>query len=514
MEADDDRLQHEEEGDEAEKANRVGENAAEEGASIAENENENENGNVKVRKNGGEEADLELFSCLLQPMLSDSDPNYIGVRRLLLHRKAESGVLRRKDWRCNGRGYVGYRNFINRPRNWESLLIQSHASTPSQSGRWVSSPAPLSLLFEVESWNSSRDLPGSNQARASFSSTASDGDRFIRPSRKVEPAYSFVGMHCIFDQCKVSVTVVKFGHMSSDLLAYGAADGSLTVCTVSNPPEVIKQLTGHSKEITDFDFTSNNQYIASSSLDKTVRVWDISKGICIRVIYGMSSQWCIRFHPVNNNFLSVGNANKEINVYNFSTGRPIHKIVLGDEVTAMDYDHSGQLIFCGDGQGCIYTVSMDSRTGSLSRSHRNRNGSKRKSPITVVQYRTFSLLARGPVLLSCTQDGSLSFFSVASEVKGYLTLRCSLKLTPRVHRIHASVCPLLSLEKGEYIVAGSEDSNVYFYDLTRPRHTCVNKLQGHSSPVIGIAWNYGENFLASSDSDGTVIVWKRAKTTS
>lgn len=27
------------------------------------------------------------------------------------------------------------------------------------------------------------------------------------------------------------------------------------------------------------------------------------------------------------------------------------------------------------------------------------------------------------------------------------------------------------------LVSGSEDSNVYFYDLTRPKHTCVNKLQ-------------------------------------
>lgn len=85
-------------------------------------------------------------------------------------------------------------------------------------------------------------------------------------------------------------------------------------------------------------------------------------------------------------------------------------------------------------------------------------------------------------------------------------------------------------------VAGSEDSNVYFYDLTRPKHTCVNKLQvhliiiyylsgiivqkltrmlvlqGHRFPVIGIAWNYGENLLASSDFFGTVIVWKRART--
>lgn len=34
-------------------------------------------------------------------------------------------------------------------------------------------------------------------------------------------------------------------------------------------------------------------------MDKTVRVWELSKGDCIRVIYGVSSQLCIRFHPVS-----------------------------------------------------------------------------------------------------------------------------------------------------------------------------------------------------------------------
>lgn len=126
-------------------------------------------------------------------------------------------------------------------------------------------------------------------------------------------------------------------------------------------------------------------------------------------------------------------------VFNFSTGRIINKTVFDSEVTSMDHDHTGQLIFCGDAQvlsiyisypydltnlhvllltllleqyvqGCIYSVSMNSRTGALSRSHRHRSSSIRKSPVTTVQYRSFSLLARGPVLLACTQDGGLSFF--------------------------------------------------------------------------------------------------------
>lgn len=47
-----------------------------------------------------------------------------------------------------------------------------------------------------------------------------------------------------------AVTVLKFGHMSSDILAYGASDGSLTVCSLSEEPSLLKQLTGHSKDVT------------------------------------------------------------------------------------------------------------------------------------------------------------------------------------------------------------------------------------------------------------------------
>lgn len=471
---------------------------------------ENNNNNEKIIKKDLLE-DPETFSCVLQPCSASDDPNYIGIRRILLFRKAQSGVLRRKDWRCNGKGYVAYRNFINRPDNWMNSQVPSRGSTPGTSGRWLSSPSQLSMALEMESWTGSRDLRESQTLSRTVSLGANLSD-IEQPGRKPEPAYSFVGMHCIFDECKSMVTVIKFGHMSSDILAYGATDGTITVCTVSDPPSVTNKFIGHSKDVTDFDFSLNNQYIASSSLDKTVRVWDIPNGLCIRVIYGVTSQLCIRFHPVNNNFVTVGNANKEVSVFNFSTGRLISKIVVDSAVPALDYDHTGQFIFCGDAQGSIYTVKVNPHQGTLSRTHRTKTSSKHKSEFTTIEYRTFSLMTQGPVLLSLTRDGNLSFFSVSLELQGYLTLRCSLKLAPRLHSIRASFCPLLSLEKGEYIVIGSEDAAVYFFDLTRPKNTCVNKLQGHGYPVIAVAWNHGENLLASSDFGGTVIVWKREKT--
>ncbi|RWW78156.1 hypothetical protein BHE74_00013634 [Ensete ventricosum] len=42
--------------------------------------------------------DPEFLSCLLQPLVDHHDPNYVGIRRLLLHRKAVSSpVLDRRQ---------------------------------------------------------------------------------------------------------------------------------------------------------------------------------------------------------------------------------------------------------------------------------------------------------------------------------------------------------------------------------------------------------------------------------
>jgi len=37
-------------------------------------------------------------------------------------------------------------------------------------------------------------------------------------------------------------------------------------------------------------------------------------------------------------------------VFNFSTGRVINKSLFDSEVTSLDHDHTGVLIFCGDAQ--------------------------------------------------------------------------------------------------------------------------------------------------------------------
>ncbi|CAM6101544.1 unnamed protein product [Calypogeia fissa] len=451
---------------------------------------------------------VEFYACLLEPgKRPGQDAVYTGTRRLLLCRKARAGQLQRQTWKFNGRGYVAYREYLRQCKHWENSRPTSPSSYPGDSGRWSSSLAPG---FDRNSWTS-RGRPSISSGPRSHGSAA---ELDVPLHTHIEPAYSFVGMHCIFDDIKASVNVLRFGHLSSDLLAFGGADGSLVVCSVANPPSILQHLKGHLKEVTDFDWTLNNQYLCSSSFDKSVRVWSVEKGNCLRVIHGHAAQLCIRFHPLNNNFLLAAHADQGLTVINFSTGRTIQRLSVERNITAMDISSNGHILFAGDSEGCVHSIKVDFQTGALSHKHRTTKGLHRKSPTTTVQFKNFSRLAGGPVLLVANQDGSLRFFSIALEVDGYLSLKCSLKLPPLARNIRASFCPLLSLERGEFIVSGNEDTNVYFYDFTRPKHPCVNKLQGHSVPAVGVAWNHGENLLATSDCEGVVIVWKRARDTS
>lgn len=58
-------------------------------------------------------------------------------------------------------------------------------------------------------------------------------------------------------------------------------------------------------------------------------------------------------------------------------------------------------------------------------------------------------------------------------------------------------------------VTGSEDGCVYFFDVERNTKAIVNKLQGHGGPVLDVSFNCDESLLASADSTGMVIIWRR-----
>ena len=70
--------------------------------------------------------------------------------------------------------------------------------------------------------------------------------------------------------------------------------------------------------VVDFDWSISNDFIVSVSSDGMCRLWDSLSGKCLRVIRDTSGvqMYCCRFHPLNNNLVTVSSLVRQWEYYN------------------------------------------------------------------------------------------------------------------------------------------------------------------------------------------------------
>ena len=124
---------------------------------------------------------------------------------------------------------------------------------------------------------------------------------------------------------------------------------------------------------------------------------------------------------------------------------------------------------------------------------------------------TFVPAAHGnpPCLLVNTSDSSVTIIDCTyGPPAGVLT---NLTVRHRVKVAH-SLLPLkccYSPSGTGYLVSGSEDKEVYIYSLGRGTNYRMQYLKHHLVPVVAVATNYQDTLLASADSLGRIVLWRR-----
>lgn len=97
-------------------------------------------------------------------------------------------------------------------------------------------------------------------------------------------------------QLNAPITFMTF-HKSSDLIACALDDLSIVVIDTITQ-KVIRVLYGHTNRITGLDFSPNGRWIVLTSLDATMRTWDLPTGGCIDGIRLLSVVTTVKFSPI------------------------------------------------------------------------------------------------------------------------------------------------------------------------------------------------------------------------
>ncbi|KAG7163482.1 WD repeat-containing protein 44-like [Homarus americanus] len=251
---------------------------------------------------------------------------------------------------------------------------------------------------------------------------------------------------------KVSPTPSQESLMSQHSGQSGEDPGSLDPNDDGSAPFMPKPFcvyTGHSADMLDISW-SKNYFLLTSSMDKTVRLWHISRKECLCIFQHMDFVTAIAFHPKDDRYFISGALDGKLRLWSI----PDKRVVLWNEVggqpnliTAANFCQNGKFTVVGTYDGrCIFyeTEQLKYYTQIYVRSTRGKNAKGRK--ITGIE----PLPGEDKVLIT-SNDSRIRLYDLRD-----LNLSCKYKgYSNMSSQIRAGFS-----HDGKYIVAGTHSAVV------------------------------------------------------
>ncbi|KAG7427685.1 Vegetative incompatibility protein HET-E-1 [Fusarium oxysporum f. sp. raphani] len=320
-----------------------------------------------------------------------------------------------------------------------------------------------------------------------------------------------------------SVQSVVFSH-DSKMVASASLDKTIRIWNIETG-ECKHVLKGHSNLVKSVVFSHDSNMVASASLDKTIRIWNIETGECKHVLKGHSNLVKSVVFSHDSNMVASASGDKTARIWNIETGE-CKQVLEGhsDSVKSVVFSHDSNMVASASDDKTIRIWNIE--TGEYKQvleGHSNwvnsvvfSHDSKMVASASLDKTIRIWNIETGECK-HVLKGHSDSVQSVVISHDSKMVASASLDKTIRIWNIETGECKhvLKGHSKLIYSVVISHDSKmVASASLDKTARIwnietgeCKQVLEGHSDSVKSVVFSHDSKMVASASSDKTARIW-------
>ncbi|CAO3681139.1 unnamed protein product [Rhizopus stolonifer] len=215
-----------------------------------------------------------------------------------------------------------------------------------------------------------------------------------------------------------------------------------------------REYQGHTADILDIAW-SKNDFLLSSSMDNTVRLWHASQKDCLCVFQHLDFVTSVKFHPKDDRFFLSSSMDGRVRIWNI----PEKKVAFWNEVpgfrhvTAVGFTLDGKTVIAGSDDGNCYFFETQGLKYNTQITVKAKKSKKKGPKVTGIEVMPGMPPGEEKILIT-TNDSRVRLFnmkdkSLMFKYKGNLNLSLQIKAT--------------FSDDARYIICGSEDLHAYIW---------------------------------------------------
>ncbi|KZM26525.1 hypothetical protein ST47_g2306 [Ascochyta rabiei] len=222
-----------------------------------------------------------------------------------------------------------------------------------------------------------------------------------------------------------------------------------------------REYGGHTATILDLSWSKNN-FMLSSSMDKTVRLWHVTREENLCTFKHSDFVPSIQFHPMDDRFFLAGSLDSKLRLWSIPDKSVAYSASVPDMITAVAFTPDGKTCIAGTLGGlCTFYDTEGLKWQAQLHAKSTRGQNAKGSKITGIQatYWPPGSEAGEVKLLVSSNDSRLRIYNMKDK---------SLDMKFKGHENNCSQIRATFVDSSGHIVCGSEDRKTYIWSTSTP----------------------------------------------